>query len=150
MFFVDGQKEEPFISGHQEGSPGHEGIPHGLNPDPWPAPLLLHGRHRRVQAYPDKQLCGTGSCKLSVFVKCQVYANTVGMTFTLLISLISSGTLKSIMTSLWPLCCLFHSCLAFIKFYLIPVPIRISLIYQVWKCWMNQYILGLFLKSHFF
>lgn len=34
------------------------------------------------------------------FVKCLVCANAVGMTFTLLMSSISSGTLKSIVTSL--------------------------------------------------
>lgn len=42
---ADGQEEEPIISGHTEGATGHEGVPHGSDPDTGPAPLLLYGRH---------------------------------------------------------------------------------------------------------
>lgn len=56
-----GQEEEPIISRHTEGAAGHEGIPHGPDPDPGPAPLLLHGSHRGSQAHPDRQLNSTGS-----------------------------------------------------------------------------------------
>lgn len=34
MCFADGQEEGPVVGGHQESSAGHEGVPHGLNPDP--------------------------------------------------------------------------------------------------------------------
>lgn len=85
--FTDGQEEEPIISGHTEGAPGHEGIPHGTDPDPRPAPLLLHGRHRRSQAHPDRQLRGTGSSvrrlgSKTVLEKCLAHVWAVDMIFT--------------------------------------------------------------------
>ena len=58
---ADGQKEEPVICGHTESAVGHEELPHGPDPDPRPAPLLLHGCDRRGQAHPDRMPGDTGS-----------------------------------------------------------------------------------------
>lgn len=64
---ADGQEEEPLVSGRTEGAIGHEGIPHGPDPDPRPAPLLLHGCHRGSQAHPDRQLSSTGSSAMRLW-----------------------------------------------------------------------------------